>query len=208
MTTFLLIRHGTSDVTGGTIAGRGSGHHLNATGRAEVGRLSRWLEDVPIDACVTSPLERTRETAWAICQRRGIPVRTDDGLLELDFGQWTGRTIESLRDEPEWHRFNTERAVTRIPGGELMGDVVNRSRRVLERLRDEIPDGVVAVVSHGDVIRGLVAHYLAMPLDAMLRLEIEVASVSVLSLRPGEVHLRALNCRAVNAERMHLERGR
>ena len=184
MTTFLLIRHALCDPVGRSIAGRTSGVHLNAEGRVEAEALARRLGEVAISAIYSSPLERALETAAPIAAHQGVPVIQAPGLLELDFGDWTGKTLQELDRLPQWKDFNIYRSGTQIPGGEGMGDVLARALGEVNRIRARHPGSemVVAVVSHGDVLRALIAHFLGVPLDLFQRLEISPASVSVVAL--------------------------
>lgn len=182
MSDVLLIRHGLCDTVGRSIAGRFPGTPLNPTGVHQARGLAERLKALPIEAVYSSPQDRTRETAGPLAELLGLPVRISPGLDELDFGAWTGRTLDALRDDPEWRRFNTERGSTRIPGGETMGEVVARATAELSRIASEHPEALVAAVTHGDVIRALLAAYAGMPLDCMLRLEVAPASVSAVRL--------------------------
>ena len=184
MTDVLLIRHGLCDPVGQLIAGRSPGVHLNATGRRQARTLADMLEHAPLVAVYSSPVDRALETAAALAGRIGLKVRISPGLEELDYGAWTGRTLESLSDDPVWRRFNVRRGATRIPDGESMAEVVARAGRALAGMQREHEDGLVAAVTHGDVIRALLAHYLGMRLDHMLRLEVAPASVSVIRFAP------------------------
>jgi probable phosphoglycerate mutase len=179
MVTALLIRHASCDHVGRRIAGRAPGVRLNARGRAEAEALAEALGERRIDAVYSGPLERAMETARPLAERLGRTVRTATGLDELDFGEWTGRTLDSLAEDPRWRAFNEARGATRIPGGELMGEAADRAMAELSRFRREHPHGVVAAVSHGDVIRGMLLRCLGLPLDAVHRLEVAPASVSV-----------------------------
>jgi broad specificity phosphatase PhoE len=201
LTILLLIRHASCDPTGRTIVGRTPGIHLNAQGREEARALAAWLTEVRFGAIYSSPLERTRETALAIAGPRGLEVRIAEGLVELDFGRWTGFGLKEVRDDPVWEAFNQRRGSTRIPGGEIMGEVVTRSLAEVRRMVDSHPDQVVAAVSHGDVIRGLLTHFLGMPIDLLPRLEVAPASVHAVRLSPGleEVRVLLLNGRAGGA---------
>ena len=193
MTTFLLIRHAMCDPVGRSIAGRAPGVHLNELGRAQAERLAQRLAGVPLDAVYTSPLERARETAEPLARRLGLAVRVVEALGELDFGDWTGRALAELDALGDWRRFNALRSITGAPGGELMLEVQARVVRALEAMRREHPDGRCAVVSHGDVVRGAIAHYAGVPLDFLQRLEVGPASVSVLRVTETEVAVRAIN---------------
>ena len=182
------------DQVGRTIAGRAPGVSLNAQGRQQAEALARRLSGLQIEAVFSSPLERALETARPIAEECGLQVQTLAGLNEIDFGEWTGRALEDLAPAAQWQLFNRYRSGTRIPGGETMLEVVARSARELERLQQTHSDGsLVAVVSHGDVLRALIVHSLGMSLDLMFRLELDPASVSVLDLASHGPRLLLLN---------------
>jgi probable phosphoglycerate mutase len=143
----------------------------------------------------SSPLERARETAACIAQHHGMEVEIAPGLTEIDFGNWTGRTLADLAQLNEWKAFNSFRSGTRPPGGESAAEVLARALSELERLIKVHPtsEDVVALVSHGDVLRALVAHFLGMPMDLYHRLELSPASVSVLRLEVYGPQLLLLN---------------
>jgi probable phosphomutase (TIGR03848 family) len=195
MTELLLVRHASCDVTDKVLTGRSPGVHLSDIGIRQAAVLAERLSELPIAAVYASPLERALETAKPLAERIGVPVRAAPGLTELDFGWWTGRSVESLASDPVWERFNRERGSTRIPGGEVMDQVVARATAELGRIAAEHGGHRVVAVSHGDVIRGALAHYAGMPLDRMLRLEVSPASVSVLRCG-GEWMVTAINWRA------------
>jgi probable phosphomutase (TIGR03848 family) len=209
MTTFLLIRHALCDPVGRQIAGRMPGVHLNEVGREQARALADRLKGLSLDALYSSPLERALETAAPIAASHGIPVQPAPGLNEVDFGEWTGRTLLELDPLPAWQRFNRFRSGSRIPGGENMAEVLSRSLAEVERLTrlHSRSDAQVAVVSHGDVLRMLVVHALGMTADLLHRLELNPASVSLLQIEdygprvlllnstegwPAEVHLRRM----------------
>jgi probable phosphoglycerate mutase len=185
MVTVLLIRHAVCDHVGQRIAGRSPGVHLNAQGRADAESLARVLAAGRVDAIYSGPLERALETAAALARPAGLPIRPAPGLDELDFGEWTGRTLGSLEGDAHWRLFNELRSATRIPGGELMGEAADRALGELARFGREHPHGRVAAVSHGDVIRAVLLRCLGMPLDAIHRLEVAPASVSVVEWQEG-----------------------
>jgi probable phosphomutase (TIGR03848 family) len=182
MTTILLIRHGSCAPVGHSIAGRAEGIHLDEAGQAQAAELPVRLGALPISAIYSSPLERARETAAPLARSRALEPRTLDDLIEVDFGRWTGATLDELASEPAWRRFNSWRSITRIPQGEHAAEVQLRGIRAIEKIRAEHPDGTVAVVSHADLIRVVLAYYLGMPLDHVLRLEVAPASISVLEM--------------------------
>src|SRR5690242_3995266 len=192
MLTVLLIRHATCDHIGRRIAGRAPGTHLDPHGRAEAERLGRVLARnsqnglYRLAALYCGPLERARETAEILGRAIGTPVYEASGLDEMDFGEWTGRTLEELETDPSWRAFNAARGATRIPGGEHMSEAVDRAMADLGRLERLHPGATVGAVSHGDVIRGILLRGLRMELDDVHRLEIAPASVSVIELAEGE----------------------
>src|SRR3954469_3726746 len=193
MLTLLLVRHALCDHVGRLIAGRSAGIHLNETGRAEARELGRRLAALPVEAVYSGPLERCRETAAPIADALGLTLGLAPGLDELDFGEWTGCSIEDLDRLPLWRAFNSFRSSTRIPGGELASEVIGRALDAAARFERDHPDALVVAVSHGDVIRCLIAHYAGMPVDLLLRLEISPASVSAVRIEAWGPRLLWIN---------------
>lgn len=193
MTRFWLVRHGSTDTLEREIAGRKQGVELNARGRAEAAALAARLADERFAAVYASPLERTQATARVIAQPLGCKVIVCEGLSELQFGEWTGRSFPELDHDPRFARWNQFRSATRIPGGETMLEVQARALSALLELRERHRDERVLVVSHGDVIRALIACALGMPLDFFGRLEIAPASISELELDEGWTRVHRLN---------------
>jgi broad specificity phosphatase PhoE len=184
MTNFLLIRHAQCDHVGKSIAGRLPGIHLNEAGRWAAERLADRLDGVALAGLYSSPLERAVETARPIGLRQQLPVQTLEELNEIDFGDWTGRPLAELDQLPDWRHFNSFRSGSRIPGGENMAEVLSRALQAIDRLRRLHPDSgeTIGVVSHGDVLRLLIAHALGSSPDLMQRLELSPASLSILEL--------------------------
>jgi probable phosphoglycerate mutase len=182
MTTFALIRHASHGLLGHTMVGRAPGVPLSPDGVREAERLAERLEDSGVGALYSSPLERARATAAPIAARLRLQVQIADELNEIDFGDWTNRTLTDLHDLEEWRRFNLFRSSSRIPNGEAMMDVQARMLRLIERLCSVHPDLTVALVSHGDVIKATLAHHLGVPLDLFQRIEISPASVSLVRI--------------------------
>jgi probable phosphoglycerate mutase len=195
VTAFLLIRHALCDPVGKSIAGRQPGVHLNNAGQRQAASLAERLRRLPVAAIHSSPLERAVETAQPLAAALGLPIIQDIGLNEVDFGDWTGRTLTELEGMPGWRDFNERRSSTRIPNGETMGEVVSRSLALLEELRRTpvLTGRLVAVVSHGDVLRSLIAHCIGMDPNAMHRIEIAPASVSILKSEADDWRLLLLN---------------
>jgi probable phosphoglycerate mutase len=184
MTMFLLIRHALCDPVGSSIAGRQPGIHLNAQGVRQAQDLAERLAGLSLVGVYSSPLERAMETARPIGLRQNLEVQQSPGFTEVNFGDWTGKQLAELDQLPAWRRFNQFRSGSRIPGGESMSEVLVRSLRELDRLRELHPasNALVAIVSHGDVLRMVVTHALGMPTDLLHRLELGPASVTLLHM--------------------------
>jgi broad specificity phosphatase PhoE len=193
MTTFLLIRHGSHDLLGKALAGRAPGVHLNAQGLREAARLAEWLGGLRVDAIYTSERERSRETAGPLAARQGLALQISAGIDEIDFGAWTRRTFVELKAEPEWAVWNSRRRAARVPGGEMIGAVQARIVSELRRLTTEHQNGNVALVSHCDVIKAALAHFLAMSLDDLERFDIGPASISVVECGDGLAKVKLIN---------------
>ncbi len=185
-TLVLLVRHGQTPTTGAMLPGRARGLHLSDVGREQADRVAKRIAELPrVDAVCASPLERTRETATPIAQARAMKVRIDRGLLECDFGEWTGRPLKELMKLPEWGTVQRYPSGHRFPGGESFAEMQTRIVGALERLRAAHAGGVVVAVSHADPIKGAVAHALGTHLDLFQRIVISPCSVTVLAFHAG-----------------------
>ena len=193
MTTFLLIRHGETDANGKWLAGRSPGVPLNARGRRQAIQLAELLATPVLAAVYTSPLERALETAEPIARRHGLSPRPVEDLGELLFGEWEGKSFAELDGREDWRRFNTCRGLVRPPGGELMMESQVRMVGQLECLGERHPDEQIALVSHGDPLRSLIAHCMGIPLDFMLRFDIDPGSLSVVRSEPWGTRVLSLN---------------
>lgn len=170
--------------------GRRPGLHLSEEGQAQAERIADRFGLLPIKAIYSSPIERATETAEPLARRVGVPVQTDRALIEVETGDWTGRPFSELDAESGWSRFNTFRSSTRIPNGELMLEVQVRVVDFLEKARKEHPDELVALFSHGDVVKSAVMLYAGIPLDFCNRIEISPGSATIIGL--DDSHARVL----------------
>ncbi len=185
MTTLVLVRHATTASTGKRLGGWTPGVHLDDRGRDQAEAAARRLAEVPIAAVYASPLERTQETARILARPHGLRVRTRRGIGEVDFGQWTDRPLGQLRRRKAWEVVQHTPSRVTFPGGESIRAAQARAVDTLEGLTAQHRDEAVIVVSHADIIKAAVAHFLAMPLDAFQRLAVSPASVSVIHLPDG-----------------------
>ena len=160
MTQLYLIRHAKNDWVGDRLAGSTPGVHLNEDGRTQAGALAARLAGVPFAAVYASPLERAQETAGYVAAAQGLSVETLPGVVEIDFGDWTGQSLKELRKDALWAGVQFHPSGTRFPAGETMREAQSRALAALAELHEAHPKQAVAVVSHADVIRLVLAHYL------------------------------------------------
>ena len=185
--TVYLIRHGAHAHLDHTLSGRQPNLPLTEVGRAQVAALGRRLAGEGLTAIHSSPVQRARETAEAIGATCGLPVTQIAALDEIDFGAWTGRAFADLDADPAWTEWNTARATARAPGGETMDQALDRASAHLATLT-----GPTAVVTHCDIIRGLVCRAIGLSLDNLHRLRVDAASVTRLD-RQAHTPLLSLN---------------
>lgn len=192
MTTVLLVRHGrTTANTSGVLAGWTEGVSLDDAGRAQVQALASRLAGVPLAAVVSSPLLRCRETADLLLEGRDDVARHEDERVgEVRYGDWSGRELKKLAKDPLWKVVQGHPSAMTFPGegGEAMTAMATRAVTAVRDWNSRLgDDAVYVVVSHGDVIKAVLADALGMHLDQFQRIVVDPASVSVVTytaLRP------------------------
>ena len=194
MTTVLLVRHGLTEANkGGLLAGWSPGVHLAEQGREQAQALAQRLAKLPLTAIVSSPLERCQETASAIVADRDIEITTDERLGECHYGDWTGQELKKLAKEPLWKLVQAHPSAAAFPGGESLRDTQARAVAAIRETNARLGAGAMWVaVSHGDVIKAVLADALGMHLDMFQRLLVDPCSVSVVrytELRPFVVRM-------------------
>lgn len=193
MTLVLLIRHGHTPTAGRILTGWMPGVHLSERGRAQAEALVSRLEGVPLEAIYSSPLERCRETAAPLARARGLRVRVRRDLLEVNYGEWSGRSIRELARTKAWRSVQRTPSAVRFPGGETLPEVQARAMDAVRDIAEAHPEGVVALVTHADVVRLALAGFLGAPLDLYQRLAVDPGSVSVVALADAEVRVLRVN---------------
>jgi probable phosphomutase (TIGR03848 family) len=204
MATVVLLRHGrTTANTAGILAGRSAGVHLDELGEQQAARAGERLGPVPLAAVVSSPLERCVETARAVAGRQPARprVQREKGLAEVDYGVWTGKQLKALAKEQLWRGVQGHPAGVTFPEGESMAGMAARSVAAVRRwdARVEAEHGDEAVwlaVSHGDVIKAVLADALGMHLDVFQRIMVDPASISVVRYTPGRPFVAMMNTSA------------
>lgn len=187
MATVVLVRHGrTTANSSGVLAGRSPGVRLDERGREQAARAGERLSGVPLVALVSSPLTRCQETARAIVagQSAVLRIRTERGITECDYGSWQGRPLKELARDRLWRTVQAQPSAAVFPDGESLADMQARSVATVRRLDAEVdaehgPSAVWALVSHGDIIKSLLADALGLHLDLFQRLHVDPASLSV-----------------------------
>ena len=183
-TIVLLVRHALTPTTGAILPGRAQGLHLSDEGRRQADAVARRLAALPkIAAIYASPLERARETAAAIAWARGLALRIERGLIELDVGAWTGRSLKRVARRPEWRAVQRHPSGFRFPRGESFTEMQARIVSALARLVERHAGAVLVAVSHADPIKAAVAQALGTPLDLFQRIAIAPASITAIAYR-------------------------
>lgn len=203
MATVILLRHGrTTANASGILAGRLPGVRLDDTGIAQAQRAAERIATAPVAALVTSPQERCRQTARAVAKALdAMTTATERGLAECDYGEWQGRPIKELAKEKLWQTVQRHPSAAAFPGGESMVAMQHRAVTAVRR-RDaavEAEHGAGAVwvaVSHGDIIKSVLADALGMHLDLFQRLSVDPASVSVIQYTAERPYVLATNTHA------------
>jgi len=201
MATVLLVRHGrTTANADGVLAGRTPGVLLDATGREQAARTGERLAVVPLVAVVSSPLERCRETTQAVVERQAAAPRTpvEERLTECDYGTWQGRTLRDLATEPLWATVQAQPSAAVFPGGESLAAMQARAVAAVREIDAAVeaehgPAAVWAAVTHGDIVKAVLADALGMHLDLFQRLSAGPASVSVVRYGPARPDVVATN---------------
>lgn len=186
MALLLLVRHGLTAQTGKILYGRTPGVPLDDRGREQAERLRERLAPLRPTAIYSSPLERCRQTVEPLAAAARLEVHVRDGLIEMDAGGWTGRSLPQLRRSKHWSTVQQAPSAFRFPGGgesfvEAHARVVAEAERIARRHRR----GRVVVATHGDLVRILLAHYAGVPLDGFQRFGADTASVSVVATDGG-----------------------
>lgn len=193
-TLVVMVRHGQTSSTGSVLPGRARGLDLAETGRAQADAAARRISTLTgVTAVYSSPLERTRQTAAPIAKALGLRVRVAKGLLECEFGEWTGQKLSELSKLPEWKTVQGAPSQFRFPGGESFVEMQLRMVGEIERLVGAHPGETIVCVSHADPIKAAVAHYSGIHLDLFQRTVISPCSITPVLLGMGAPVVLAVN---------------
>ena len=182
----LLVRHGQTPTTGKLLPGRAPGLHLADVGVQQAEKAAARIAELKtVDAIYASPLERARETAAPIGAARGMKVQIDKGLLECEFGDWTGAELKNLMKLPEWDTVQRAPSTFRFPNGESFTEMQTRMVTAVDRLRAKHIGGTIVCVSHADPIKALVAHAMGTHIDLFQRIVISTCSITAIAYGMG-----------------------
>jgi probable phosphoglycerate mutase len=183
-TTLVLVRHAVTAHTGPLLSGRMPGIDLSETGVEQAEAAGARLAVLPITAIYASPIERTRQTAEHIAKHHRLPVQPLDGVIEADYGEWTGGKIADLAKTDLWKTVQVVPSRARFPNGESIAEMQSRMVVALEAVVADHPGEMVLVVSHADPIKAAIAHFTGVHLDLFQRIVVSPASVTVFQLGP------------------------
>jgi len=183
-TKLVLARHAVTPQTGPMLTGRAPGVDLSEKGREQAAALGARLADVPVAVVYASPIERTMQTAAAVAEHHGLAVQELPGVIEADYGEWTGGKIAELAKTDLWRTVQRAPSRARFPNGESLAEMQTRMVSALEEVVARHPGEVVVVVSHADPIKAAIAHFTGMHLDLFQRIVVSPASVTVFELSP------------------------
>ncbi len=192
-TLVLMVRHGRTPTTGKVLPGRAKGLHLSAEGQAEAEAVALRLAGIKVDAIYASPLERARETAAPFAKASGLRIIQHRGLLECEFGEWTGKNLADLYKLPEWSTVQKYPSGFRFPGGESFSEMQTRMTGAIAQLVASHPGGTVACFSHADPIKAAVADALGTHLDLFQRISISTCSVTAIAYGPSGPNVLTVN---------------
>src|ERR1700761_8855967 len=197
VTTVLLVRHGLTAATGHSLSGWTPGIPLDERGTAQASALAARLAGLPLDAIISSPLDRCRQTAAAIAATEGRPpIHTDERVGECHYGDWTGQELKVLAKDPLWKGVQAHPSAVRFPGdgGESMPDMQHRAVAAVRDWNSRLGDKATYVIcSHGDVIKAIVADALGLHLDLSQRIQADPCSLTVIRYTPLRPFLLRMN---------------
>lgn len=182
LTTLVLVRHAVTEQTGPLLSGRTPGISLSDEGLKQATALADRMAGLPLDAIYASPIERTTQTAEAVAQRHGLRVQPLPGVLEADYGDWTGGKLADLAKTDLWKTVQRSPSRARFPGGESLAEMQSRMVVALETVVGDHQGQIVVVVSHADPIKAAIAHYTGVHLDLFQRIVVSPASVTAFQL--------------------------
>jgi probable phosphomutase (TIGR03848 family) len=193
VTTLVLARHAVTAQTGPLLSGRAPGIDLSDDGRRQADALADRLAELPVAAVYASPIERTTQTAQAVASRHDLEVLPLPGVLEADYGEWTGQKLSDLAKTDLWKVVQRTPSRASFPGGESLAAMQTRMVAALDAVVADHPGEIVVVVSHADPIKAAIAQYTGVHLDLFQRIVVSPASVTAFQIGPHGVAMVKCN---------------
>lgn len=193
-TTIILIRHGLTSSTGKILPGRTPGLFLSNEGISQAQKVGqRIAKTTKLDALYSSPMERTIQTAQQISKFCNIDLQIDEGLLECDFGSWTGKELKELMKDPAWQNVQHWPSGFSFPQGESFLQMQHRITSTLSKLQEKHIGQTIAAVSHADPIKAALAYAMGIHLDLFQRLIVSPCSMSILNYNSLGINILGVN---------------
>ena len=194
MTTFIVLRHAQSTANErGVLAGQLPGVHLTTTGVSEAHAVVSALSGRKIDRIIASPLERCLETVEPLAAARKLKVVTDDRLIEMNYGKWSGKKLKLLSIRPLWRTIQSTPSQVRFPDGESFVEMADRVRNFLDSLRRKYPNDSILLVTHGDITKFIATYFMGLPLDHIQKFIVKPASLSIYHCKKEKMVIELFN---------------
>ena len=209
MTTFIVLRHAQSTANErGLLAGQLPGIHLSATGVDESEAIKETLAKVTIDRVISSPLERCLQTIEPLVAAKNMKIATDDRLIEMNYGKWSGKKLSFLSVRPLWRKIQSSPSDVTFPDGESFSNMALRVGSLLEELHRKYPKESLLLVTHGDICKFIATYFLKLPLNDLQKFLVKPASLSIYHQTSEKIAVEVLNSSATKTVKVSADTAR
>ena len=209
MTTFIVLRHAQSTANErGLLAGQLPGIHLSATGVDEAEALKETLAKVTIDRVISSPLERCLQTIEPLVAAKKMKIATDDRLIEMNYGKWSGKKLSFLSVRPLWRKIQSSPSDVTFPDGESFANMASRVGSLLEELHRKYPKESLLLVTHGDICKFIATYFLKLPLNDLQKFLVKPASLSIFHQTSEKIAVEVFNSSATKTVKVSADTAR
>ena len=209
MTTFIVLRHAQSTANErGLLAGQLPGIHLSATGVDESEAIKETLAKVTIDRVISSPLERCLQTIEPLVAAKKMKIATDDRLIEMNYGKWSGKKLSFLSVRPLWRKIQSSPSDVTFPDGESFVNMASRVGSLIEELHRKYPKESLLLVTHGDICKFIATYFLKLPLNDLQKFLVKPASLSIYHQTSEKIAVEVLNSSAIKAVKVSADTAR
>ena len=209
MTTFIVLRHAQSTANErGLLAGQLPGIHLSATGVDESEAIKETLAKVTIDRVISSPLERCLQTIEPLVAAKKMKIATDDRLIEMNYGKWSGKKLSFLSVRPLWRKIQSSPSDVTFPDGESFANMASRVGSLLDELHRKYPKESLLLVTHGDICKFIATYFLKLPLNDLQKFLVNPASLSIYHQTSEKIAVEVLNSSATKTVKVSADTAR